>query len=156
MKSVIIYIIIMVILGIRSYLQNKAKQEQPIPQESDEDEFEDDTDEEAVETVERHLNPQDHTEEIKRKRLEEFEQFAPKESHTLSEEAQKSKMFEEGSSRIQHSTQYENAPSMPARKHDIHPDYNKEEANGNDGIELNAENIRQAIIYQTIIERPNY
>lgn len=157
MKTVIVYIIIMVILGIRSYLQNKAKQQAASTQEAtpeNEDEYADEDEEEDryEQTQETIKSP----EELFMEMIERAKEESKQNKESLTTEAVKANMFEEGSSRKQHSSQYESAPHKPVTQHNIHPDYNRQPDEDGEGLEMTPEKMRQALIYQTIIERPEY
>ncbi|MCQ2228424.1 MAG: hypothetical protein MJZ13_01610 [Bacteroidales bacterium] len=158
MKTVIVYIIIMVILGIRSYLQNKAKQQVASTQEAtpeNEDEYADENEEE-----DRYEQTQEKTikspEELFMEMIERAKEESKQNKESLTTEAAKANMFQEGSSRKQHSSQYESAPHKPVTQHNIHPDYNRQPDEDGEGLEMTPEKMRQALIYQTIIERPEY
>ncbi|MCQ2227576.1 MAG: hypothetical protein MJZ01_06700 [Bacteroidales bacterium] len=72
---------------------------------------------------------------------------------SMTEEFAKTQLFEEGSNRWQHSSQYEALPQKPMVEHENHPSY--EEGVEEEEVEMTAEKMRQALIYQVILERPN-
>lgn len=156
MKSIILYIIVMIILGIRSYLQNKAKQ-QAMQEASDDEETEaEGTDDNETEESFGEINEQERSAQEILAEIIEKAQVATAERESLTTEAVRAKMFEEGSDRKQHSNQYEASPRKPMTDHDMHEDYNSEKEEEGNGIEMTPEKMRQALIYQTIIERPEY
>lgn len=91
---------------------------------------------------------------------EHIEQSAPKpkkkkKKKSLAAEAYGSNLFQEGSSRYQHSSQFENSPAKDYSDHTEHPDYDEPTVDEK-GFEMDADKMRQALIYQTILERPQY
>lgn len=152
----------MIILGIRSYLQNKAKQQTMTEIDTDDsedgnaDEYEDNEENEIQEEISRRREEAKSAEELLVEIIERAAAKKAAEKESLTTEVANSAMFEEGSSRKQHSTQYEASPHKSMANHNMHPDYNSNDMEQENSIEMTPEKMRQALIYQTIIERPEY
>ncbi len=74
----------------------------------------------------------------------------------MTEDIARSNLYEEGSQRRQHSTQTEMAAKPPVTDHTIHPLYNGPEQQETEQAAFTPEDMKQALIYKTILDRPEY
>lgn len=139
MESVWVYIVAGLFFVLRYYLENKNKKE-PVPE--PEEELED------QETTEEPMTVESVKELIKEMNARQ----------SLAEEFVSSGSYVEGSDRVQHSSQYEFDSPINQANHNIHEDYSGKQVVEDEKpmVEMDAEKMREALIYQTILQRPDF
>ena len=88
---------------------------------------------------------------------DEEEEFAEPMTTAPQEKVVAEPLFEEGSDRILHSSQIASAQTQK-QKHSAHPIYGTDNVNAaeSDTSQMSAEDMRQALIYKTILDRIEY
>lgn len=140
MSSIIVYILAIALFLLKHFLEEKkGKASVPTVENDEETEVYD----ESVPEPEIVFMPEEMV--VKRKPTSMTEEFFDGDRR------------QEGSLRVQHSTQYEAAPHKVQTEHSFHKDFDGiDKADERPMVEMNAEKMREALIYQTILQRPEY
>lgn len=141
MEKILIYALVMVVYGVYSFLKDKNKRE------------DDQAKQRKRAQMAAQAAQQDDAQPVSQESP--LPEKKSKRKVSLADEALSQVLFEEGSARSQHSSQYEAAPVRSMTDHTEHPLYDKPAATEST-FEMDAEKMRQALIYQTILERPQY